>query len=126
MTEGPLSQQERAALRDRVARLAHRPALAVVCLGELPAWVGEDCAACGLYCERYALPPGMGEAGLAELLAALSRRHGLEGEMLWPAAVGGLGGLASVPPEKNMAAPTWAQVLEQTLERAEMIDKNQG
>ena len=79
MTEGPLSQQERAALRDRVARLAHRPALAVVCLGELPAWVGEDCAACGLYCERYALPPGMGEAGLAELLAELSRRPGWPG-----------------------------------------------
>ena len=47
MAEGPLSPQERAALRARVAGLAHRPALAVVCLGELPAWVRQDCAVCG-------------------------------------------------------------------------------
>ncbi len=106
MAEGPLSPQERAALRARVAGLAHRPALAVVCLGELPAWVRQDCAVCGVYCEGYALPPGMGEGGLTELLAELARRPGLDGVLLWPL-------------EKNAAAPTWAQALGQVVEAAE-------
>ena len=56
----PITDEEREALTRQVFRLPGRPALAVVCLGELPRFVQQDCAACGIYCEQYALPLGLG------------------------------------------------------------------
>ena len=52
----PLTPEEREELARRVSGLTRRPALAAVCLGELPPFVRQDCAACGLYLEQYALP----------------------------------------------------------------------
>ena len=55
----PLTPEERVGLARRASGLTCRPALAAVCLGELPAFVRQDCAACGLYLEQYALPLSM-------------------------------------------------------------------
>ena len=64
----PLTPEERVGLARRASGLTCRPALAAVCLGELPAFVRQDCAACGIYLEQYALPLGLGWADLTDLL----------------------------------------------------------
>lgn len=118
----PLTQGERAALRARAAECPRRPALAVVCLGVLPSWVGEDCAACGLYCERYALPLGIGQADVQDLMEGLCLRDDLDGLLLWPDLPAGWDGQdlsASVSPGKRVSAPTWAETLARAIARAE-------
>lgn len=125
MTEGfdrPLTQGERTALRARAAECPHRPTLAVVCLGVLPSWAGEDCAQCGIYCERYAIPLGMGAADLRELAEGLSLRGDLDGVLLWPDLPAGWDGQelsAAVSPAKRVSAPTWAGTLARAIARAE-------
>ena len=114
----PITDEEREALTRQVFRLPGRPALAVVCLGELPPFVQQDCAACGIYCEQYALPLGLGQADLTDLLEGLAQRGDLDGVLLWPALPAGWDSLA-VSRGKLVSAPAWAQVLELAVARAE-------
>ena len=101
----PLTGEERDSLRARAAECPRRPGLAVVCLGVLPDWVGEDCAACGIYCERYALPVGMGETDVRELAGALGARADLDAVVC----------LTPSPEETPLG---WARTLERVLELA--------
>lgn len=117
-----LTDEEKDTLRTQVSGLSRRPGLAVVSLNELPVWVGQDCAVCGIYCERYALHLGVGREDLLELLEGLSLRPDLDGVLVWPPLPQGrdeeMIPTAAVP-EKTLAAPTWAQALELTVARAE-------
>ena len=117
-----LTPEEREELSRRVSALTRRPALAAVCLGELPPFVGEDCAACGLYCEGYALPLGLRQADLLDLLEGLALRGDLDGILLWPDLPEGWDRAAiaaSLPPDRGLDAPAWREALERTIARAE-------
>lgn len=123
--ERPLTPEELAGLRARVARCPRRPALATICLGQLPAWVGQDCAACGIYCEQYALPLGMGEKGLWDLLEGLGGREDMDGILIWPLSrPQGVDGLLAqaVPRGKWVEGTTWAGALEGLVDRAARQD----
>lgn len=120
--DGPLTPEARDALRAQAEGCHRRPGLAVICLGVLPNWVGEDCAACGIYCERYALPLGMGLTDLRDLVEELNLRTDLDGILIWLARPEGwdsqgLSGVVS--PDKQADAPTWAETLELTIARVE-------
>ena len=113
----PLTPEEREGLARRASGLTRRPALAAVCLGELPPFVRQDCAACGLYLEQYALPLGLGRADLTGLLEGLALRRDLDGVLLagWDEAAIA----AALPPDRGLDAPTWRETLELVLARAE-------
>ena len=118
----PLAPEEREALARRVSGLTRRPALAAVSLGELPPFVGEDCAACEIYCEQYALPLGLGQADFLDLLEGLVLRRDLDGTLLWPDLPEGWDGAAiagALPPDRGLDAPAWREALERTIARAE-------
>ena len=114
----PLTPEETTSLCGRVAQSPRRPALAVVCLGVLPRWVGEDCAACGIYCEQYALPLNMGPEDLLDLVEGLNQRPDLDGVLVWAPLPEG-GDSIAVSPDKQVFAPTWLETLELTIARAE-------
>ena len=118
----PLTPEEREKLARRASGLTRRPALAAVCLGELPPFVRQDCAACGLYLEQYALPLGLGWADLTGLLEGLTLRDDLDGVLLWPVLPAGWDEAAiaaSLPPDRGLDAPTWRDTLELAFARAE-------
>lgn len=118
----PLTPEEREELARRVSGLTRRPALAAVCLGELPPFVRQDCAACGLYLEQYALPLGLGRADLTDLLEGLAMRADLGGVLLWPDLPAGWDRSAivgSLPLDKGLNAPTWRKTMELIIARAE-------
>lgn len=118
----PLTPEEREELARRASGLSRRPALAAVCLGELPAFVRQDCAACGLYLEQYVLPLGLDRTDLTGLLEGLALRGDLDGVLLWPTLPEGWGEAstgASLPPGRALDAPTWREALELVLARAE-------
>ena len=118
----PLIPEEREGLARRASGLTRRPALAAVCLGELPPSVRQDCAACGLYLEQYALPLGLGRADLTGLLEGLALRRDLDGVLLWPVLPEGWDEAAiaaALPPDRGLDAPTWRDTLELVLARAE-------
>lgn len=118
----PLTPEEREELARQASGLSRRPALAAVCLGELPPFVRQDCAACGLYLEQYALPLGLGQADLAGLLEGLALRADLDGVLLWPALPAGWDEAAiaaALSPDRGLDAPTWRGALELVLARAE-------
>lgn len=118
----PLTPEEREELARRVSGLTRRPALAAVRLGELPPFVRQDCAACGLYLEQYALPLGLGWADLTDLLEGLALRADLDGVLLWPVLPEGWDEAAiaaSLPPDRGLDAPTWRETLELIIARAE-------
>lgn len=108
-SDRPLEERVREALRDRAAQLGRRPGVAIVSLGQLPPWVGEDCAACGIYCERYVLPPETGEKEIQELAEGLAVRADLDVVLRLPAPEG-------------EAALRWAEELERVLSLAERRD----
>lgn len=118
----PLTPEEREELARRASGLTRRPALAAVCLGELPPFVRQDCAACGLYLEQYALPLGLGRADLTDLLEGLALRADLDGVLLWPDLPAGWDRsaiAASLPPDRGLNAPTWRKTMELIIARAE-------
>lgn len=80
-----LAEKIKEQVHGEVSNLASRPGLAVILVGNDPAsriYVNhkkKDCEACGIYSEEYALPAGMGETALLELIGELNKRRDING-----------------------------------------------
>lgn len=80
-----LAAKVKVQVREEAERLARRPGLAVVIVGDNPAsrvYVNskrKDCEECGLYSEEYALPAATTQEELLELIGALNGREDVDG-----------------------------------------------
>ena len=80
-----LAAKLKAQVREEAERLARRPGLAVIVVGDDPAsrvYVNSkrrDCEECGLYSEEYALPAATPQRELLELIGALNGREDIDG-----------------------------------------------
>lgn len=80
-----LAAKVKAQVKEEAERLARRPGLAVILVGDNPAsrvYVNSkrrDCEECGFYSEEYALPAATPQEELLELIDALNHRQDIDG-----------------------------------------------
>ena len=80
-----LAAKEKAALKEKTAKLPRKPGLAVILVGDDPAsrtYVNgkrRDCEECGFYSEEYALPAETTRKQLLDLIAELNGREDIDG-----------------------------------------------
>ena len=80
-----LAAKCKAEVAEQVKRMARRPGLAVIIVGEDPAsrvYVNskrKDCTECGIYSEEYALPSTTSEEELLGLIEVLNGREDMDG-----------------------------------------------
>lgn len=110
-----LAEKCKREIREQVSAMAEKPGLAVILVGDNPAsrvYVNgkkKDCAECGIYSEEYALPAETGEAGIMELIGALSRKREIDGILCQlplpaPLAQAEKRLLLAIPPDKDVDA----------------------
>lgn len=80
-----LAAKVKGEVKERVAALSRKPALAVVLVGDNPAsrvYVSgkeKDCAECGIYSEEYTLPAAVSQQELLDLVDELNGRENVDG-----------------------------------------------
>ena len=80
-----LAAKEKAALKEKTAKLSRKPGLAVILVGEDPAsrtYVNgkrRDCGECGFYSEEYTLPAGTAQRDILDLIGELNAREDIDG-----------------------------------------------
>ena len=98
-------------VRGQVERMAQKPGLAVVLIGEDPAsrvyadGKRRDCAQCGIYSEEYVLPDSASQAELLELVSELDNREDIDGllvQMPLPEPMDSRAVIRAVRPDKDV------------------------
>lgn len=80
-----LAAKEKAALKEKTAKLPRKPGLAVILVGDDPAsrtYVNgkrRDCGECGFYSEEYTLPAGTAQRDILDLIGELNAREDIDG-----------------------------------------------
>ena len=106
-----LAAQCKAEIRREVEKQGRKPGLAVILVGDNPAsrvYVNNkrrDCEECGFYSEEYALPAGISQKELLDLVAELNGRENIDGILVQLPLPGGLQEeevLLAISPEKDV------------------------
>lgn len=106
-----LAAKRKTELKEKAGRLPRKPGLAVIIVGEDPAsrvYVNskrQDCADCGFYSEEYALPAGISQDELLELIETLNGREDIDGilvQLPLPRGLDERAVLLAISPEKDV------------------------
>ena len=108
-----LAQKCKQEVGEKTARMARRPGLAVILVGDDPAsrvYVTskrKDCTECGIYSEEYALPAETPEEELLELIDVLNGREDIDGilvQLPLPKGISEKKVLQCIRPDKDVDA----------------------